>query len=308
MSSPVGMSHGPASVSASSLIALERKSRGLSLKSKEISATRMGAWHSAFRGRGMEYDESRPYQSGDDIRSIDWRVTARTGKAHTKLFREEREKPVHLWIDFRAAMFFATRGKFKSVIAAELASLFAWVVCRRGDRVGGILFADDLHYELKPRRGKTAVLRLIRHLVHYPGWRRTGHGKPDQKRLLHSFLNLRQLVRPGSMVILLSDFRGFDEQARSQIIRLRQHNELLMVHIYDRLETSLPPAGHYRITDGETDLTFDSHDKKRVQDYRQRFHDHREQLLNMARTFHIHYMDCRTEDDPITVINQFQQR
>ena len=120
----------PANITTAGLIALSKKSRGLSLKSGLIGALQAGDYQSAFKGRGMEYDESRLYQPGDDIRNIDWRVTARTGKAHTKLFREERERPVHLWVDFRAPMFFATRGKFKAVIAAELAGLFAWTGLR----------------------------------------------------------------------------------------------------------------------------------------------------------------------------------
>ena len=117
----------------------------------------------------MEYDESRLYQPGDDIRNIDWRVTARTGKPHTKLFREERERPVHVWVDLRAPMFFATRGKYKAVRAAELASLFAWTACQQGDRIGGIVFSDNSHHELKPQRGKSAVLRLIKFMVEAPG-------------------------------------------------------------------------------------------------------------------------------------------
>ena len=136
----------PVAVTTSGLIALSRKSRGLSLRTGMISALQSGDYQSAFKGRGMEYDESRLYQPGDDIRNIDWRVTARSGKVHTKLFREERERPVHLWVDFRAPMFFATRGKFKSVIAAELASLFAWRANRQGDGIGGIVFSENTHH------------------------------------------------------------------------------------------------------------------------------------------------------------------
>ena len=139
----------PASICAARLIALNRESRGLSLRAGLISAAQAGDYQAAVKGRGMEYDESRPYQAGDEIRHIDWRVTARTGKAHTKLFREERERPVWLWIDFRAPMFFATRGRFKSVLAAELAALFAWTAARQGDRVGGMVFAEATRHELR---------------------------------------------------------------------------------------------------------------------------------------------------------------
>lgn len=294
----------PANITTADLIALSKKSRGLSLKSGLIGALQAGDYQSAFKGRGMEYDESRLYQPGDDIRNIDWRVTARTGKAHTKLFREERERPVHLWVDFRAPMFFATRGKFKAVIAAELASLFAWTAQRQGDRVGGIVFSDTVHHELKPQRGKSAVLRLIKHMVEHPSWQQPEVNEENQQGLLHSLINLRRLVKPGSMVILLSDFRGLDEDCRSHLIRLRQHNEVVMVHIYDWLEEFLPPAGNYRITNGKQELEFDTHNQKLIDEHTNKFNAHKELLIKTARSCHMNYLCCRTEDDPEKVIKE----
>ncbi len=294
----------PANITTSGLIALSNKTRGLSLKPGVIGALQSGDYQSAFKGRGMEFDESRLYQAGDDIRNIDWRVTARTGKAHTKLFREERERPVHLWVDFRSPMFFATRGKFKSVIAAELASLFAWTAQRQGDRVGGIVFSDTVHHELKPQRGKTAVLRLINHMVEHPGWQQADANADQQQGLLHSLINLWRLVKPGSMVILLSDFRGFDENCRSHLVRLRQHNEVVMVHIYDWLEEFLPPAGHYRITNGQQELEFDTHNQKLINDYTTKFKAHKDLLLKTARSCHTNYLCCRTEDNPESIIKE----
>lgn len=294
----------PANISTAGLIALSKKSRGLSLKTGLIGALQSGDYQSAFKGRGMEYDESRLYQPGDDIRNIDWRVTARTGKTHTKLFCEEHERPVHLWVDFRSPMFFATRGKFKAVIAAELASLFAWTAHRQGDRVGGIVFSDSIHHELKPQRGKSAVLRLIKHMVEHPGWQQPDVNEENQQGMLHSLINLRRLVRPGSMVILLSDFRGFDENLRSHLIRLRQHNEVVMVHIYDWLEEYLPPAGHYRITNGQQELEFDTHNQKFINDHNNKFNAHKNLLLKTARSCHMNYLCCRTEDEPEKVIKE----
>lgn len=294
----------PASITTSGLIELSQKSRGLSLKSGMISATQAGDYQSAFKGRGMEFDESRLYQAGDDIRNIDWRVTARTGKAHTKLFCEERERPVHIWVDFRSPMFFATRGKFKAVIAAELASLFAWTANRQGDRVGGVVFSDNVHHELKPQRGKSAVLRLIKHMVEHPVWQRQNVNEDQQQGMLRSLINLRRMTRPGSLVILLSDFRGFDEDSRSHLIRLRQHNELIMVHIYDWLEEFLPPAGSYRISNGEQELTFDTNNKKLVEEHSKKFKSHQDYILKTARTCHANFLSCRTEDSPDKIIKE----
>lgn len=294
----------PANITTAGLVALSQKSRGLSLKAGMIGALQSGDYQSAFKGRGMEYDESRLYQAGDDIRNIDWRVTARTGKAHTKLFCEEHERPVHLWVDFREPMFFATRGKFKAVIAAELASLFAWTAHRQGDRVGGIVFSDTVHHELKPQRGKSAVLRLIKHMVEHPGWQQSEVDDNKRQGLLHSLINLRRLARPGSMVILLSDFRGFDESCRSHLMRLRQHNEVVMVHIYDWLEEFMPPAGHYRITNGQQELEFDTHNQQLIDEHTDKFNAHKNLLLKTARSCHMNYLCCRTEDEPEKIIKE----
>ncbi len=144
-------SHDPVRVSTASLIRLIGPASTLSLKVRFIRAQQSGAYLSAFKGRGMEFEEARPYQPGDDIRNLDWRVTARTGKPHTKLFREERERPILLWVDYRNTMFFATKGVYKSVIAARAAALLAWSAHHHGDRVGGIIFSEQIHHELKPR-------------------------------------------------------------------------------------------------------------------------------------------------------------
>ena len=293
----------PVSVTTAGLIALARQSRGISLQSGVISAVQSGDYQSAFKGRGMEYDESRLYQAGDDIRNIDWRVTARTGKAHTKLFCEERERPVYCWVDFRAPMFFATRGKYKAVRAAELASLFAWSACRQGDRIGAVVFTDTLQHELKPQRGKSAVLHLINTMVNLPIWQRQTYAQ-SSSAIIEPLLNLRRIVRPGSLVILLSDFRGLDNGTRSHLIRLRQHNDVIMVHIYDWLESQLPPAGRYRMSDGEHELEIDTGDTRLIASYQQKFAGHQQRLLSLATKHHINYLVCRTDNLPEQIIRE----
>jgi uncharacterized protein (DUF58 family) len=134
-------------VSPATLIALRGAGEGLSLKASRIAARQSGNYLSRFKGRGMEFDEARQYQPGDDVRTLDWRVTARTGKPHTKLFREERERAVLAWVDMRPTMFFATRGAFKSVIAARAAALIAWSTNQQGDRLGSLVFNADNHHE-----------------------------------------------------------------------------------------------------------------------------------------------------------------
>jgi len=289
-------------ISVPLLVRLSGRASALPLRTGHISARQSGDYQSPFRGRGMEFDESRLYQPGDDIRNIDWRVTARTGKTHTKLYREERERPVFLWVDLRAPMFFATRGKYKSVIASRLASLLAWSAIHHGDRVGGVVFSEAVHHELKPQRGKSAALRLINQLVNHPAWSNPIRSRIDHAAGSRALLRLRRVVRPGSLIFLLSDFRHFDQQAESQLLQLSQHNDVVMIFIHDVLEKTLPPAGRYRISNGQDELMIDTFDKKRVEHYQRQFQQHSERLQQLARKHKIYLLSCMTQDDPFTVL------
>lgn len=291
-------------VSVPALVKLSQHAPYLSLSSEKILARQSGDYRSPFKGRGMEFDESRLYQPGDDIRNIDWRVTARTGKPHTKLFREERERQVFVWVDLRPGMFFATRGAYKSVIAARLASLLAWSAIHHGDRVGGVLFSDDIHHELKPQRGKTGALRLIRQLVEHPAWSRENTTPRDPSALYRSLVRLRRVAHPGSLVFMLGDYRGLDEKEESQIILLGRHTEIVMVFIYDPIEQRLPAAGLYRVSDGEQEMVLDTYDRRRSETYQARFTAHREKLQRIANTGGIHLIDCATSQDPLSVLQK----
>ncbi len=265
-------------------------------------ARQSGDYQSPFRGRGMEFDESRLYQAGDDIRNIDWRVTARTGKPHTKLYREERERPVFLWVDLRAPMFFATRGRYKSVLAARLAALLAWSAIHHGDRVGGVVFSEEAHHELKPQRGKSAALRLINQLVQHPAWQRARPLAIDHSAGGRALLRLRRVARPGSLIFLLSDFRHLDHKAESRLLQLSRHNDVVMIFIHDVLEKALPPAGRYRISNGQDELVIDTFDKRRVQQHRQKFQQHHERLQQLARRHKLYFLSCTTQDDPFSIL------
>jgi len=289
-------------ITVPALVQLSRYAPYLPLDSGKILASQSGDYRSPFKGRGMEFDESRLYQPGDDIRNIDWRVTARTGRPHTKLFREERERQVFVWVDLRAAMFFATRGMYKSVIASRLASLLAWSAIHHGDRIGGVIFSDDDHHELKPRRGKGGVLRLINRLVSHPTWAGPATRARDRSAGLRSLVRLRRVARPGSLVFMLSDFRDLDEKMASQLILLGRHTDIVMILIYDPLEQALPAGGLYRVSDGTRELVLDTFDRKRLQAHRDRFEAHRQRLQRLARNSSIHLIGCSTAEEPLAVL------
>ena len=139
------------------LIALRAAGESLNLAAMRVRALGEGGHLSPFKGRGVEYDESRLYQPGDDLRTMDWRVTARTGKPHTKIFRDERDRPVLVWLDLRRPMHFATRGAFKAVRAAQTAALISWSAVANGDRLGGLVFSEREHVEIRPGLGRRAA-------------------------------------------------------------------------------------------------------------------------------------------------------
>lgn len=282
-------------VSTEALIALRGAGERLSLKTLRIKAQQSGGYLSRFKGRGMEFDEARLYQPGDDVRTLDWRVTARSGTLHTKLFREERERAVLAWVDMRPTMFFATRGAFKSVIAARAAALIAWGANRQGDRLGGLVFSADMHHELRPKRGKSAVLNLLRQLSQASQWQsRYNEQEPDADKAL---ARLRRVAKPGSLIFLLSDFRKLGDQAESHLAQLSRHNDVVLFHIYDPLEADLPRRGVYRVAWGERSSLFSGDNPTTQRQHRQHFRDHSNRLKQLCRFPGIHYLSCATDAD-----------
>ena len=281
------------SVSLKTLIDLAKPAAGLNLHHAQFRSSQSGNYVSRFKGRGMEFDEARLYQPGDDIRTIDWRVTARTGKTHTKVFREERERPVFISVDNRLAMHFATRGVFKSVLAAKLGGLLAWAAESHGDRIGGQLFSEHECRELKPQNGRHAVLRFLNALV-----------KPQDTAgkeftLDQVLARLNQHARPGSLVYIISDFRGINDQAETHIAKLSEHCEVVLIFIYDPLESSLPSKGRYRFTDDERDVVIDTGDQQRLLTYHQRFAQRLQRLELLAKKRGLVFIQCSTVENPI---------
>lgn len=244
-------------VSVDDLIGLRFRAQRLELGiARRARHSMTGAHGSRFRGRGMEFAESRIYQPGDDVRSIDWRVTARTGRPHTKLFQEERERPVILLVDLGVSMFFGTRTAYKSVLAAETAALIAWAAMHGGDRVGALVAGRSHHLELEPVSGRRGVLRVLRALAALS--RQESNDEEQQVKLCDSLLRARHVARPGSLLVVISDFYGLDEEAAGHLSRMRQHNDMLACWIHDRLEIEPPPPGRYGISDGWQTATLDT--------------------------------------------------
>ena len=295
--------HPGAQVTLDELIALRLQAGALQLTSRGPAVNLLAGSHSSrFRGRGMDYAESRTYQAGDDIRNMDWRVTARTGQPHTKLYQEERERPVVVMLDLNPSMFFGTRGAFKSVLAARTAALIAWATVAGGDRIGALLFNGG-HQELQPRGGKRGALRLIRQLVEATEPAR-GLAEPAHSDGLNRALGrLRRVARPGSLVFIISDFYGVDEETGTHLMRLHHHNDLVAVQVLDALEVAPPPPGRYAVTDGTERGILDTRSRRQREQYRHWFQERRQQVADLMGQHAIPLLTLQTSDDPLQVLN-----
>lgn len=202
---------------------------------------RAGNYLAKIKGRGMEFAEVRHYQAGDDVRAIDWAVTARTGKAHTKLFQEEKERPVFILLDLSDSMIFGSVFAFKSVQACHLASLLSWQAKQRGDRLGGIIFNNKQAVELKPAGRNRGLMSFLHHSESLCK-KQASRDNSQQQSLLVQLKRLSRLVQTGSQIHLISDFSQLDDPCHKLLSQIAKHNQLNAWQISDPLELSLPQA------------------------------------------------------------------
>jgi uncharacterized protein (DUF58 family) len=276
---------------------LSQRKRALSLLS--------GPNKTNFRGRGIDFEEVRAYQPGDDIRTIDWRITARTGEAHTKLFREERERQVLVTVDQSNSMFFGSQHSFKAVLAARLAALLSWAALQRGDRIGGLVFSEKEHHEFRPRRSRRSVLALLNAICEMnaalplpPSASPSGFAEV--------LMDLRRIARPGSSLFIISDFRGaLEEGALEQLYQLSRHQEITALHCSDALERTLPTAGRYAVTDGNGRINLHTGNRVLRETFASRF---REQLAELKRQYlqlGIPVIETDTADSPLDLLQAY---
>ncbi|MEM1189783.1 MAG: DUF58 domain-containing protein [Pseudomonadota bacterium] len=293
-----------AQVDISRLLALRFPARQLDIRRRRRALAQLaGGQRSNFRGRGIEFEEVRGYQSGDDIRTIDWRVTARTGTAHTKMFREERERPVLLVVDQRPAMQFGSRNCFKLVLAAELAALLAWSALASNERVGGLLLRAADHWEMRPRNSRRTVLSILSALAEpLPP---APPGEMLKERFADLLRSARRVARPGSSLFLVSDFDGMEaDAAREELFQLARHTEITALHISDPLEAALPPAGQYTVTDGANRVDLDTGISGLGQSFGADFTARRSACEEQMQRLGIPMLTASTADSPLALLRR----
>lgn len=259
---------------------------------------RSGTLHSPFRGRGMEYAESRPYSAGDDVRHVDWRVSARTGSLHSKLFHAERERVSAVVVDASPAMAFGTRVCFKRVQAARLAALFAWYAQAQGDRLAGACCGSH-RGEVPPCGGRRGVLRLLDRVV---AWQTDSAAGVVAEPLSATLQRLQALLRPGSHLLLTLDAASLDEPAYQRLAILRQHHDLLVALVLDPLERDAPPPGRYPVVDATGARWLDLRSEQARESWRTARESTWRAALQRLRGLAVSARPVRTDEDPVLAL------
>ena len=252
------------------------------------------------KGRGLDLDQLRIYQPGDDIRSIDWRVTARTQKPHTRVYKEERERPVVILCDQRSPMFFGSQRSFKSVVAAQCSALIAWAAFDHGDRVGAVVLGDQKEFDFRPKQRSSHVLNILKSI------NQSNHQLEQQqevKRTLgQSLQNLKQSLKPGTTLYIISDFYDLAEEDKATLFSLRRHNHIVALQVFDPLERKAPPSGMYAVTDGHRHAFLDTHDQHALDSYTDAVSAWQEGIKNTFRSLAINHQQINAGEIPFAAL------
>lgn len=245
------------------LLALEFASRRVRWPPQNASPRSLlaGRHRSRVRGRGLDFIELRQYLPGDDTRAIDWRASARTGKAHVRVYAEERDRPNWLVVDQRISMFFARSGALHSVVAAEAAAVWGWRALSGGDRVGGVVFGDDALDDIAPQRGRRSMLHLLERITARNHALRADTPVPPAPAQLDAALaTLARHAPRGAVVAVLSDFDGLGETTRERLLALSRHNDLVLLPVWDDPGTAATGV-RLVVSDGHLQLPIDQADR-----------------------------------------------
>ena len=268
----------PTELNLEHLVLLQKRLLGKQKKAL-FTSNQAGGRLSHLKGRGMEFDEVRCYLPGDDIRQIDWKVTARTGVTHTKLYREERDRSVWVCADFSQSMFFATQKQYKSVLAGYFSAVQLWQAYSHKDRCGGIVFNESEQYIVKPSTRKNGILHFLQKCVDI----NNNAVVTEQKYNINQAIKeLNALNKTGSLIVIISDFYQLDEQGYNQILLLARHNEVILQWVVDPFEMDLPKQ-NFNITDGKNTVSLMAAKKSVREHYQKPFNRLLEKLLSLAK-------------------------
>lgn len=280
-----------------------KKLRRIEIKTRKLSNQIFsGSYHSAFKGRGMSFSEVREYQYGDDIRTIDWNVTARHDKPFIKIYEEERELTMVLMIDVSQSSFFGTQNEFKNHIIAEISGVLAFSAITNNDKVGVIFFSDVVEKFIPPKKGKTHILRIISEIYDF-------HPKHTGTNITEALKYFNNVVKKKRIAFLISDFMnsGFKDALK---IAGRKH-DLIGLHVYDEREAEMPDLGLTKVVDAESkrEIWIDTSEKRVRDNYAKWFFENQKQLKEMFGKSGSDLVSIRTDESYIiALMNMFKKR
>jgi uncharacterized protein (DUF58 family) len=276
------------------------------LENRRNSSQLVGSRRSTLRGRGIDFDEVRLYQTGDDVRAIDWRVTARTGKAHTKIFHEEKERPVIVVVDLRSTMYFGSRRCFKSVLAAHAAALLAWATLQAGDRIGAVLISDSGIIDIKPKRSRHTLLQIFQKIIEIDrqltSQLSTNIQAPHWQNAMQQ---LRTVVRPGSCVVMLSDFHDWNTECEKALHPVVRHSQCFALSVDDNLEKQLPAIGLVSLRMGLRKAIVDTQNTKLLERFQQQQTTQREAFARTMQSLRVPTLALNTHQPLFTALQLF---
>ncbi len=268
-----------------------------SIRKKKSYSHQSGDIKSAFKGRGMELEEVRAYSFGDDVRDIDWRITARKEQPYTKVFNEEKDHEIYVWLDLSGQMLFGTKKELKSVTAAKLASLLGWVSLENKDRFGCVIYDGRNTYVFKPQNNRAQLMAILKKTAQVSEEILSRKDQGEKEGHLRSLKMLEQSVKNRASVFLLSDFNFLDEAEKLQLAALARKTELFLINVFDVLEELPPKSGEYMAQYEGKRLIFDTNSKVYQKDYRTYFAQKRKNLQDFCRRVGCKLIDFRTDMD-----------
>ena len=278
------------------LMRLRFKASGFSfLPRQPVHSILSGRHASKLRGRGLNFEELRNYLPGDDTRNIDWKVTARTREPYVRIYTEEKDRPVWLLVDQRISMFFGSRWKMKSVVAAEAAAVSAWRVLSQGDRVGAVIFDDADLQVIPPHRSEQRVAQILKAVLQKNHALNARSQTPPAPGMLNRALkHIAAAARHDCLVCIISDGSGINDKTRQYVTRLTEHNDVISVFIYDPVEQAMPSAGPLVFSDGLSQLEFDTDDRALREGYGNDFQDRLSRMQATSRRHAIPLLPIHT--------------
>lgn len=277
------------------------------MQEKKTHQSGHGNVRSGFKGRGMDFEEVRQYQDGDDVRLVDWRLTAKVGKVYTKVFNEEHERNIYFLLDLRSGMKFATKQAFKSVICAHIMGMLAWYFWQKSDKIGGIVLGEKEVTEFKPSRLRKKVMSFF-NCVGDNTKQESVDETQNKNSLTDACLKLRHSCRNGNIIFVISDFCDVDADSLKCFASLARTNEVIFINVYDVLESRCPVPNVYVVSDGHEHFVLDTRQQQVQDTYVHHFFKRLLILRDFTLKYHIKYIPVSSDMNYYQVVAKMMRK